>query len=112
VNEKRQRTEVANPLNQCSICEQDFASLAAFDEHVLSAPSDAVFACLSVEELRVHGWTQNDRGRWTSPKSREKAERARAVFDGRGPTSMRGRHRRPAGAKVESDSPGAESAVA
>jgi hypothetical protein len=64
-----------NPLNQCSVCSADFASLAAFDDHILSKPSDPVFACMTVAEMESVRWTQNERGRWTSPKLAAKAEK-------------------------------------
>ena len=37
-----------SPLNQCCACGEDFASLAAFDAHILSKPADARFDCLQV----------------------------------------------------------------
>jgi hypothetical protein len=52
-----------------------FASLAAFDAHILSKPSDSLFDCLSVSELEAAGWTQNAKGRWTSPKLKAGAEK-------------------------------------
>jgi hypothetical protein len=64
-----------NPLNQCCKCGEDFTSLAAFDEHVLSAAADPVFVCMTVAEMESVGWTQNERGRWTSPKLAAKAEK-------------------------------------
>jgi hypothetical protein len=64
-----------NPLNQCANCTADFCSLAAFDEHILSAAADPSFACMSIEQMRETGWTQDKRGRWTSPKLRAKAEK-------------------------------------
>jgi hypothetical protein len=67
------------PLNTCCSCEEDFASLAAF-EHILSAPSDPVFDCMSLSELESQGWTQDKFGRWTSPKLRASAERMREAF--------------------------------
>jgi hypothetical protein len=63
------------PLNQCCACGEDFASLAAFDAHILSKPSDSLFDCLSVSELEAAGWTQNAKGRWTSPKLKAGAEK-------------------------------------
>jgi hypothetical protein len=70
----------AVPLNQCSVCEQDFASLRAFDEHILSAPNDPIFDCMQVSELQARGWTRNRFGRWMSPKTRAAAARASSRF--------------------------------
>jgi hypothetical protein len=64
-----------SPLNQCTVCGEDFASLAAFDQHILSKPSDPGFDCLQVSELQANGWTQDRRGRWTSPELFAKAQR-------------------------------------
>jgi hypothetical protein len=61
------------PLNQCCACSEDFASLAAFDQHILSKPSDPTFDCMAVVELEREGWFQDERGRWTSPKVAAKA---------------------------------------
>jgi hypothetical protein len=69
-----------SPLNQCCTCDEDFASLAAFDQHVLSKPSDPTFDCLSVAELRAQGWVQDERGRWTSPKLAANADKLRQHF--------------------------------
>ena len=91
-----------SPLNECPSCGQDFASLAAFDEHILSAPSNAVFACLQVAELLQAGWTQNERARWTSPKLAAKADGLRQHFDAS--ASLNGTRRRPARSKEGSDS--------
>jgi hypothetical protein len=63
------------PLNQCTACGQDFASLAAFDEHVLSGPSDPDFDCLQVAQMDQAGWVQNIKGRWMSPKTAADAAR-------------------------------------
>jgi hypothetical protein len=68
------------PLNQCAKCGSDFASLAAFDEHILSAPSDPNFACMSLSELESQGWTQNKLGRWTSPRLAAKAREMAEAF--------------------------------
>jgi hypothetical protein len=61
-------------LNQCGGCEQDFASLAAFDEHILSKPSDPLFDCMTVEEMETKDWARSDKGRWTSPRLKAQAE--------------------------------------
>jgi hypothetical protein len=74
-NHRKGRDSVSGPLNQCSACGEDFASLAAFDAHILSKPSDSFFDCLFVSELKAARWTQNDRGRWTSPKLKAGAEK-------------------------------------
>lgn len=68
-------------MNQCATCEQDFASLRAFDEHILTAASDPRFECLSVGEMRIAGWTRNQYGRWTSPKLKANAEKVRTYFE-------------------------------
>ena len=61
------RTSV-KPLNQCAVCGEDFASLAAFDEHVLSQAAEPTFDCLQgPRQLEQAGWMQDTRGRWTSP---------------------------------------------
>jgi hypothetical protein len=62
------------PLNQCCTCSEDFASLAAFDQHILSKPSEPHFDCMAVAELEREGWFQDERGRWTSPKLAAKAQ--------------------------------------
>ena len=51
------------PLNECCACGQDFASLAAFDAHILSQPADAQFDGMQVFELRRGGWVKDARGR-------------------------------------------------
>ena len=67
-------------LNQCSVCEEDFASVKSFDDHILSAPSDPTFDCMQVSEMRAAGWEQNDRGRWSSPEALSRAQHARERF--------------------------------
>jgi len=47
------------PLNECCACGQDFASLAAFDAHILSQPVEAQFDCMQVFELRRGGWVKD-----------------------------------------------------
>jgi hypothetical protein len=69
-----------NPLNQCCTCGEDFASLAAFDAHILSKPVDPKFDCLQVFELRRYGWVQDARGRWQSPDLAAKAASTRKHF--------------------------------
>jgi hypothetical protein len=69
-------------LNQCATCEEDFASVAAFDQHILSAPSDPSFDCMQVSELEAKGWTRNERGRWSSPSTRAAAQRVRDHREG------------------------------
>jgi hypothetical protein len=69
------RKRTPSPLDQCCACGEDFASLAAFDAHVLSKPADAKFDCLQVLELRRGTWTKDNRGRWTSPALKARAER-------------------------------------
>jgi hypothetical protein len=70
-----------NPVNQCANCTADFCSLAAFDEHILSAAADPTFECMTVAEMIDKGWTQDKRGRWTSPRTRAKAEKYAEHFD-------------------------------
>jgi hypothetical protein len=65
------------PLNQCAMCEEDFASLAAFDDHVLTAPGDPSFDCLQAVQMAAQGWVQNDRGRWMSPRTIRDAARVK-----------------------------------
>ena len=69
-----------SPLNQCCACGEDFASLAAFDAHILSKPADARFDCLQVFELRRDGWVKDSRGRWQTPVLAAKAEATRSHF--------------------------------
>ena len=68
------------PLNECCTCGQDFASLAAFDAHILSKPADARFDCLQEFELRHDEWTKDARGRWTSLTLAAQAERMASGF--------------------------------
>jgi hypothetical protein len=75
------------PLNECTVCGEDFASLAAFDQHTLSASSDPTFDCMTVAELQRQGWTRNRQGRWTSPKLAAKAEQL-AEHHRKAPTSL------------------------
>jgi hypothetical protein len=69
-----------NPLNECAGCGEDFASLAAFDAHILSKPSDPVFDCRQAIELERAGWQRDARGRWTSPALATKAKHMAAAF--------------------------------
>ena len=68
------------PLNECRACEEDFASLAAFDAHILSKPADAQFDCMQEFELRRGGWQLDARGRWTSPALAAQAARMASGF--------------------------------
>ena len=68
------------PLNQCCTCGEDFASLAAFDSHILSKPADPLFDCMTVIELEREGWQRDKRSRWTSPKLAANAEKLRQHF--------------------------------
>lgn len=67
-------------MNLCRPCGQDFASLAAFDEHrtgrhdyILSEglaqdpPVEDGRRCFSVSELEEFGWTKDEKGRWRYP---------------------------------------------
>jgi hypothetical protein len=69
-------------LNQCATCEEDFASVDAFDQHILSAPSDPSFDCMQVSELEAKGWRRNERGRWSSPRTLAAAQRVRHHREG------------------------------
>jgi len=68
------------PLNQCCTCEEDFASLAAFDAHILSKPADPSFDCMPALELRRAGWVKDTRGRWQSPTLAAKAKQTATHF--------------------------------
>jgi hypothetical protein len=67
-------------MNECAECGSDFCSLAAFDEHIFSSPSEPTFDCMTVAELVSEGWEKDARGRWTSPKSRASADALREHF--------------------------------
>jgi hypothetical protein len=68
------------PLNGCSACCRDFASLKAFDVHRVGS-QDYDFSldrldgrrCLDVEELSE--WIQDGRGRWTTRTLKARADR-------------------------------------
>jgi hypothetical protein len=70
-----------SPLNECTVCGEDFASLRAFDMHVLSAPSESTFDCLQVGQMLRAGWSQDARRRWSSPELRVRAKRTREYFE-------------------------------
>ena len=70
----------AEAFNECANCGEDFASLAAFDAHTLSKPSDPVFDCMQAIELGAAGWQRDARGRWTSPALATKAKHMAAAF--------------------------------
>lgn len=70
------------PLNQCSLCGEDFASLEAFDEHFIGRPEDPIRGCLPVDEIpttKVAGgpYRLNARGRW---ELSARADAARETF--------------------------------
>jgi hypothetical protein len=69
-----------NPLHQCSVCSADFVSLRAFDQHILSKPSDPVFDCMTVSAMIEQGWEQDARGRWTTPTLKARAEEMREHY--------------------------------
>lgn len=65
------------PANQCGPCGLDFSSLRAFDTHhvgkhaytheeglAMNPPRQDGRRCLTVDELRAAGFSQNTRGRW------------------------------------------------
>jgi hypothetical protein len=79
------------PLNYCSACGQDFASITLFDRHLVGQVSAGVYRgplwewkpelgirCLTVEEMEERGWRRNKRGRWQDPCEAERARRLRA----------------------------------
>jgi hypothetical protein len=86
-------TRKSQPLNECSTCRLDFASLSAFDAHRVGkypqtgpseyrdrlatglVPVDEDWRpehgrrCLSEDELRERGFRTDKRGRWRRPPS-------------------------------------------
>jgi hypothetical protein len=61
-------------MNLCRDCGEDFGSVSAFDahrvgghEHAFSAKHPTGRRCLSFDELRRLGWTQDGRNRWRRP---------------------------------------------
>lgn len=67
-------------MNICRTCEQDFESLAAFDEHRTGTYAYTYSQgleqepmvedgrrCFSVTELQEFGWSKNKDGRWCYP---------------------------------------------
>jgi hypothetical protein len=69
------------PLNECAACGEDFASLRAFDLHVLSKPAEPIFDCMQIGQMQQAGWSRDNRGRWSSPELRERAQRTREYFE-------------------------------
>jgi hypothetical protein len=66
------------PLNACAECGEDFASLAAFDAHILSKPAEPVFDCMQELELKLKsGWIKDARGHRTTPKLVARADSLR-----------------------------------
>jgi hypothetical protein len=57
------------PLNLCTTCDEDFASLRAFDRHTVSAPSDPIFNCKQPSELQAEGLDTGRAG--PRPRGRE-----------------------------------------
>jgi hypothetical protein len=106
----------ARPLNECSGCRKDFASLRVFDAHRVgkfpqTGPGDYLdrlraglvdveddwkpehgWRCLDVEEMEAKGWAKDDRGRWADPVE---AERVRRRFQ-TAPSELRGSLRKAA----------------
>jgi hypothetical protein len=74
------------PLNGCSNCRRDFASLRAFDahrvgDHQLDFPAHEIGRrCLDVEELPE--WLQDSRGRWTTRRLHAQAARLAEYHQG------------------------------
>jgi hypothetical protein len=59
-------------VNYCRICEQDFASVEAFDYHLPPAhlsPREARMVHADATELRAWGLAIDARGRWTMRES-------------------------------------------
>ena len=80
------------PLNQCSGCGKDFASLEYFDAHHVGHYGPGIYAgpvekwtpekgrrCLTTEELTERGLKLDERGRWYSVARRERGMTALAV---------------------------------
>jgi hypothetical protein len=67
------------PLNGCSGCRRDFASLRAFDAHRVGdhqldcPPHENGRRCLDVEELPE--WLQDSHDRWTTRTLKARADR-------------------------------------
>lgn len=71
---------LANPLNFCRPCGQDFCSLELFDRHRVGVhdytydeglrrnpPKTNGRACLSVDAMLERGWQLDVRQRWSDP---------------------------------------------
>jgi hypothetical protein len=71
-------------VNLCRACEEDFASVAAFDEHRVGdheftfregleriPPSYEGRRCLSPDEIEAAGWKRDRWGRWRLPAGLE-----------------------------------------
>jgi len=69
---------LANPLNYCRACDQDFGSVELFDRHRVgqhaythaeglrrNPPKTDGRRCLSVEAMLERGWQLDARERWT-----------------------------------------------
>jgi hypothetical protein len=82
-------------MNQCSVCGVDFASLAAFDEHVLSAPGEPDFDCLQVAQMQQAGWGSERQGPLDESEDRSRRRESFITTTGRKrPRSLVGRERR------------------
>ncbi len=66
-----------SPLNQCTLCLEDFGSLRLFDAHMVGKPSDRTRGCLTPAEMEGRGWRKDRFGRWVDP---ERAAKTRAAF--------------------------------
>lgn len=81
---------LANPLNYCRPCGNDFGSVTLFDAHRVgkheythaeglqrTPPRSDGRRCLTVDEMHEKGWERNARERWIDP---EKVAQARKAF--------------------------------
>jgi len=77
---------LANPLNYCRGCDQDFGSVELFDRHRvgqhgylydeglrMTPPKKDGRRCLSVETMLEKGWQLDARERWTDPERSSRA---------------------------------------
>lgn len=70
------------PRNYCRLCSRDFASLESFDRHKTGDHARAR-RCLDAGELHAQGgWVEDEKGRWSDPRSQRQAARARGYFHG------------------------------
>jgi hypothetical protein len=80
------RHHFENPLNGCSGCGRDFASLAAFDKHHLNTESPHYWSpehpdgyrCMDDDEI-AETFELDDRGRYRLPLTEKKREQLLAL---------------------------------